>query len=104
MRVRVRLSTPSLIALVLGAALRIYPIHRPYLGLELQEMFPKNAIIALVHADWRPFGLHQGSALLDLLRTLISVWYAGGRLLEVYHDRLDALDAFVRTPAPSAIL
>src|SRR5207249_139124 len=104
MRVRLRLSTASLIALVPGAALRIYPIHRPYLGLELQEMFPKNAIIALVHGDWRPFGLHQGSALLDLLRALISVWYAAGRLLGVYHDRLDVFAAFVRSPLPFVIL
>jgi len=104
MRVRVRLSTASLMALVPGAALRIYPIHRPYPGLELQEMFPKNAIIALVHGDWQPFGLHQGSALLDLLRTLISVWYAAGRLLGVYHDRLDVLAAFVRSPLPFVIL
>ena len=73
MRVRLRLSTASLIALVPGAALRIYPIHRPYLGLELQEMFPKNAIIALVHGDWRPFGLHQGSALLDDRKTGMSL-------------------------------
>src|SRR6266404_2972677 len=104
MHVRVRLSTASLVALVPGAALRIYPIHRPHLGLELQEMFPKNAIIALVHGDWQPFGLHQGSALLDLLRTLISVWYAAGRLLGVYHDRLDVLAAFVRSPLPFVIL
>src|SRR5207244_3277980 len=104
MRVRLRLSTASLIALVPGAALRIYPIHRPYLGLELQEMFPKNAIIALVHGDWRPFGLHQGSALLDLLRALISVWYAAGGLIGVYHDRLDVFAAFVRSPLPFVIL
>src|SRR5438876_214149 len=104
MHVRVRLSTASLVALVPGAALRIYPIHRPHLGLELQEMFPKNAILALVHGDWRPFGLHQGSALLDLLRALISVWYAAGRLVGAYHDRLDVLAAFVRSPLPFVIL
>src|SRR3989442_13401489 len=104
MHVRVRLSTASLVALVPGAVLRIYPIHRPYLGLELQEMFPKNAIIALVHGDWRPFGLHQGSALLDLLRALLTVWYAAGRLVGAYHDRLDVLAAFVRSPLPFVIL
>lgn len=87
------------LAMLLGAALRLYPMWAPYLHPE-QDLLPKNAMIMLVDGHWRPRLLHHGSGLLYVLRAFYTLWYAIGLAAGWYHDRVDVLAAFVRDPLP----
>jgi hypothetical protein len=93
-----------LLAALPGVALALYPIHRPYLGLELQEHFPRNAVLAVVGRNWEPFNLLHGSALLDVLRALYTAWYALGRATGAWADRLDLLASFVADRFPFVLV
>jgi hypothetical protein len=88
------------LTVLVGAALRLYPITCPYQGIELQQGFPQAAILALVNQDWKPFALHHGSGFLYVLRALYTIWYAIAHAAGTYHDRLDLLASYVRDPFP----
>src|SRR5262249_42187919 len=47
---------------------------------------------------------HHGAGLFDVLRALFACWYAVGRALGVYADRLDFLAAFLRDPQPFVLV
>jgi hypothetical protein len=89
--------------LIVAALLRAYPMHVPYLGIELQELYPKNAVVAFTRNDWEPVALNHGGGLLTVMRAIITAWYGIGALLGVYHERLDLLAAYVRDPFPFVI-
>lgn len=88
-----------LAVLLLGALLRIYPLHRPYQHPE-QDVVPRSAILEVVRGDWEPAFLFHGSAFVYVLRVLYTGWYAVGKAFGAYADRLDLLTAFVRDPFP----
>ena len=92
------------LAVLLGAALRLYPIRRPYWHLELQEHYARNAVVAIARHDWRPFIIHNGAALFDSLRLVFTGWYAVGRALGAYRDRLDLLADFIGDPFPFIVV
>jgi hypothetical protein len=92
------------LALVVGALLRVYPMHRPYLGLELQELYPNNAVSAVARQNWEPVALHHGGGFLTVLRGLFTAWYALGTLTGRYADRVDLLAAFIRDPFPFVLV
>jgi hypothetical protein len=96
--------TGLVVAFLVGAALRLWPIHRRYLFLEMQEHLPRNAVVDLVRGDWAPFGLHHGAAFLYLLRAVYTLWYAFGRAAGVFRDRLDVLAAFVTDTLPFVLV
>lgn len=96
--------TAALLAVAAGAVLRLYPCHVPYVGLELQEHYPRNAVVALVQGDWAPFGLHHGSGLLYVLRALYTAGYASARVFGIVESRMDVLAAFVRDPFPFVLV
>ena len=83
-----------------GVALRVYPIHAHYLGPELQELYPSNAVIEMVSGTWKPSALHHGSALFDVLRVLYTVWYAIGYATGAYVDRIAFLATWLEDPFP----
>jgi hypothetical protein len=99
----VRTRTLLVLAILLGAALRLYPLWAPYLHPE-QDLLPKNALDAFVEGHWRPRLLHHGAAVIYALRTLYAGWYAVGHALGWFQDRLDLLAAFVRDPLPLFVL
>jgi len=99
-RARSRERALILLAVLVGALLRVYPMHRPYLGLELQELYPSNAVVAIARHNWEPFSLHHGGGFLTVLRALFTAWYAAGRFAGLYADRIDLLAAYVRDPFP----
>ena len=92
------------LALLVGAALRLYPIGCPYLGLELQNHYPANAIFAIGRGDWEPVLLHHGAGLLDLLRALYSVVYSVGHIAGTFADRIDLVAAYARNALPFIIM
>jgi hypothetical protein len=92
------------LALVLGALLRAYPMHQPYLGVELQELYPNNAVTAVARHNWEPVALHHGGGFLTVLRAVFTAWYAVGTLTGHYADRVDLLAAFIRDPFPFVLL
>jgi 4-amino-4-deoxy-L-arabinose transferase-like glycosyltransferase len=55
------------VALLVGAALRLYPLHRPFIHPD-QELLPMHALAMLVAGDWRPTQLTYPSGFLYLLR------------------------------------
>jgi hypothetical protein len=89
-----------LLPLVVGVLLRAYPMHRAYLGVELQEMYPSNAVAAIARGNWEPVALHHGGALLTVLRVLFTGWYTVGSLAGLYADRVDLLAAYASDPFP----
>jgi hypothetical protein len=92
-----------LVALVV-VGLAAYPIHARYLHLELQEHFPRNAVVAVTQRDWAPFGLHHGAAFFDLLRAIYTGWFAAGWLAGTYPTRLHFLADFLRDPFPFVVV
>lgn len=84
--------------------LAVYPIHARHLHLELQEHFPRNAVVAVAENDWAPFGLHHGAAFFDLLRAVYSVWFGIGHLVGAYPTRLHFLAEFLRDPFPFVLV
>jgi hypothetical protein len=96
MRRYVVLGFPVLLAL----ALRAYPLPFPHLGIETQEAYVGNALVALARDNWRPNALHHGSAFFDVLRAAVTGCYEVGRLAGWYHDPLDPLANFLRDPLP----
>jgi hypothetical protein len=97
-------STAVLLALLVGTLLRAYPMHRPYLGLELQELYPRNAVTAVARGNWEPVALHHGAAVLSVLRALFTGWYGIGRLTGRYADRVDLLASFLRNSFPFVLV
>ena len=91
---RLALWAPVAIAILL----RSYGITSSYPGLELQEAYPRTALLAVVRGDWSPPLLVHGSGVFDLLRLLTTAWYAIGRTFSLYRDRVDLLAAYVRHP------
>jgi hypothetical protein len=83
-----------------GVALRVYPIHLHYLGPELQELYPSNAVLETVSGTWAPSALHHGSALFDVLRVLYTVWYGIGYATGAYVDRIGFLATWLENPFP----
>ena len=86
--------------IAVGVVLRIYPIHVRYLGPELQELYTSNALIEMVAGTWKPYALHHGSALFDVLRVLYTVWYAIGYATGAYVDRIAFLATWLQDPFP----
>jgi len=93
-----------LVVAVVVVGLAVYPIHARYLHLELQEQFPRNAVVAVSQRDWAPFGLHHGAAFFELLRAVYTVWFAGGWLAGTYPTRLHFLADFLRDPFPFVVV
>jgi len=93
-----------LAVLLVAAALRLYPIWHRHPGLEMQEHFPRNAVQDFVEGTWRPYGLHHGGGIVVVLRAIDTVWYATGRLLGLYHERVDLLAAYLRDWLPFAMV
>jgi hypothetical protein len=92
------------LALLIGALLRAYPMHVPYPGYELQEMYPRNAVTALAERNWRPVALHHGGGFMTVLRALYTVWYGIGALAGQYEDRVAMLAAYVKDPLPLVLV
>lgn len=101
---RVRRLLAMGLACLPGVALVLYPMFQDWPGPELQEHFPRNAIVALVQHDWRPFGLLHGALLFDVLRVLYTFGYVVARAGGVVQDRLDVLAAFVTDPFPFIVV
>jgi hypothetical protein len=99
-----RWERPLLVLPVLiGALLRLHPLHRPYLGIELQEMYPSNAVVAIARENWEPFALHHGGGLLTVMRAMFTIWYAIGHTTGLYADRIDLLASYARNPFPYVV-
>jgi hypothetical protein len=92
-----------LLAIVAGGLLRLYPDHQRYWHLELQEHYPRNAIVAVARRDWRPFVANNGVALFDALRAVFTGWYATARAAGVYRDRVDLVAAYAADPFPFVV-
>jgi hypothetical protein len=92
------------LVLLVGALLRAYPMHVPYPGYELQEMYPRNAVTALAERNWRPVALHHGGGFMTLLRGLYTAWYGLGALVGRYEDRVAMLAAYVEDPFPFVLV
>src|SRR6267378_4330115 len=88
-----------LLAVVAATVLRLVPL-RPYPGYELQELYPRNAVVAIAKHNWEPMWLPHGGGILTVLRASFTLWYAAGRVGGLYADRVDLLAAFVRDPFP----
>lgn len=93
----------TVVGIVLAVALRGYPLFSPHLGWELQEFYPRNAVIALVQGDWKPWALIHGAGLFDALRAVYTVGFGLGTLLGRFGDRFDVLGAFVQDPMPFVV-
>jgi len=91
-------------AIVLAAVLRGLPLAAPLLGVELEEAYPRHAILGVVAGDWKPFALVHGSVLSDVLHASYALWYGAGFVLGAYAERIDMLAAFLRTPLPFLVL
>jgi hypothetical protein len=88
------------LALLVGAIVRLYPVHAPYPGSELQEGYARYAVAAFMAERWEsPFKSH-GTALFLLLRALLTGWYGIGRAVGLYAERPDLLASFVADPLP----
>jgi hypothetical protein len=88
---------------LLGAALRLYPIHRPYVGPDTQDAYPRAAVSAVVESHWRPQWIVHGPGFFDMLRATYTVWYGIGRGLGAYRERLDFLRDYVERPLPFVV-
>jgi hypothetical protein len=85
--------------LVVGAALRVYPLHRPFIHPD-QELQPGFALGAFARGDWQPGQLVYPSGYLGLLRTTYAAAYAVERATGTVGDRIDVLVRFVAAPFP----
>jgi len=85
---------------VLAAALRLYPAHRPYVGEDTQEAYPRAAMLAIAEGHWRPRWIVHGPGFFDALRGMYSAWYGVGRVAGRYRDRVDFLASFATRPLP----
>src|SRR5262245_43821890 len=90
-------------ALGAAAALRLYAAFSPQVGWELQDAYPRAAVIAMVDGSWAsPFRSH-GTVLFLLLRMLFTGWYGIGHVVGLYETRLDLLAAFARDVTPFVV-
>jgi dolichyl-phosphate-mannose-protein mannosyltransferase len=87
------------LALAVGVALRVYPLHARYFHPD-QEYQPAWALAAFARGDWRPATYIYPTGFLYLLRSSYTLAYAACRALGVVHDRIDVLGAFVLDPFP----
>jgi hypothetical protein len=88
------------LALVFGAALRLYPLGARYLHPD-QEVVPDLALGAFAKHDWTPTFFMYPNGFWYLVRATYTVAYAGARLADTgVHDRLDVVAAFVADPFP----
>jgi hypothetical protein len=93
----------ALLALFVGALLRFYPVHVPYVGLENQEGYVRAAVVAFMAEHWEsPFKVH-GTALFLVLRGLLTAWYGVGHAAGLYEQRTDLLAAYVVDPSPFVV-
>jgi len=97
---RLRRHAPLALVLVVGAALRLYPVHLPYVGVDTQEVYPRAAVLAVAEGHWRSRWIAHGPGFFDALRAMYSVWYGVGRVAGLHQDRLDLLATFVARPLP----
>ncbi|HXJ34657.1 MAG TPA: glycosyltransferase family 39 protein [Candidatus Eisenbacteria bacterium] len=81
-----------LAALAIGALLRVYPLHVPFIHPD-QESIPLQALGMVAARTWRPPDLVYPSGFLYLLRTSYAAMGAGS-------DPLDVVLAYLRDPFP----
>ncbi len=81
-----------LAALGIGALLRVYPLHVPFIHPD-QESIPLQALGMVAARTWRPPDLVYPSGFLYLLRTSYAAMGTGG-------DPLDVVFAYLRDPFP----
>ncbi len=88
-----------LAALVVGAALRLYPIWAPYMNPD-QELLPTVALRAFARDDWEPGLLQYPSGFTYLLRVTYTIAYGVARALGQVDDRIDVIAAYLTNPFP----
>ncbi|MGH7895649.1 MAG: glycosyltransferase family 39 protein [Candidatus Binatia bacterium] len=88
------------VALIIGAALRLYPLDRPFIHPD-QELLPMQALCTLVTGDWRPRQLAYPSGYLYLLRSSYRamLWW-GARGGAGPHDAADLFSRYLDDPFP----
>ncbi|MGH7893541.1 MAG: hypothetical protein ACREQL_02680, partial [Candidatus Binatia bacterium] len=84
-----------LAAVAIGTALRVYPLHVPYMHPDAEGV-PLQALSMIADGTWRPPDLLYPSAFLYLLRGS----YAAAGAWGVAQDRLDLVLTYVRDPFP----
>jgi 4-amino-4-deoxy-L-arabinose transferase-like glycosyltransferase len=89
------------LVLLLAAALRLYPIHVPYLHPD-QEYFPTWALESLVRGDWqtKPGFMEYPTGLLFTLRAAYTVAYGVAKLFGVVATREEFFATWLENPFP----